>query len=187
MNAPTQPKRILQASFAALCVALLLLITVVLPAEYGWDPLGTGKALNLIGLSQEDPPVTHQPGPWQQDKREFQLAPFEAVEFKYRLNADDTLLFRWRSNAPVLFELHAEPDGAAPGYAESFEKSRSDNAAGSYRAPFTGLHGWFWQNRTQQDVMLTLETNGYFEQAKEFRDGREFDYVFNNAQQPAVQ
>ena len=32
------------ASAAAVCVGALVLVTAVLPAEYGIDPLGTGKA-----------------------------------------------------------------------------------------------------------------------------------------------
>jgi hypothetical protein len=36
----------------ALVVACVILIVVVLPAEYGIDPLGTGKALGLTALDQ---------------------------------------------------------------------------------------------------------------------------------------
>ncbi|MCR9105938.1 MAG: hypothetical protein NXI15_11655 [Gammaproteobacteria bacterium] len=179
MNRTVNRQKVLVASGAALAAALALLVTVVLPAEYGWDPLGSGKALGLTGLATEkSTALVAQVGPWQQDRRTFHLAPFESVEFKYRLQSGDVLLFQWQSSAELVAELHAEPDGAAPGYAETFDKSRKRQAAGSYHAVFTGLHGWFWQNRTQQNATLTLQTNGYFEQAREFRDGREFTYAF---------
>ena len=45
-------KAIAKATGVALAVALLLLFTAVLPAEYGVDPLKTGAALGLIGLSK---------------------------------------------------------------------------------------------------------------------------------------
>src|SRR6202050_469675 len=41
-----------KATGIALLVALILLFTTVLPAEYGFDPLRTGAALGLTGISQ---------------------------------------------------------------------------------------------------------------------------------------
>ena len=45
-------KAILTATGIAMLVALLILFTAVLPAEYGIDPLKTGAALGLTGLSK---------------------------------------------------------------------------------------------------------------------------------------
>ncbi|MDX1734038.1 MAG: hypothetical protein R3228_06720 [Halioglobus sp.] len=177
MTAAADKRRILRASAAALLVAALVLVTAVLPAEYGWDPLGTGEALGLMGMSEAgETALRAQPGRWRSDAITFALEPFEAVEYKYRLQAGDAMLYRWSSDTQVLFDMHAEPDGAAPGYAETFAKARSDSGGGSYTAPFDGIHGWFWQNRTQQRATVTLETRGYYASATEFRDGREFEY-----------
>src|SRR6516165_3865803 len=49
---PYPKKAIATATVVALLVAAVLLITAVLPAEYGIDPLGTGKALHLTDLSK---------------------------------------------------------------------------------------------------------------------------------------
>ena len=51
-----QPSKgaIVKATLIALGVALVLLFTAVLPAEYGIDPLKTGKLLRLTGISQGD-------------------------------------------------------------------------------------------------------------------------------------
>jgi hypothetical protein len=55
--------RLGRASLVALAVAVALLITVVLPAEYGVDPLGIGGALGLLELAQAEPtPVTPRAG-----------------------------------------------------------------------------------------------------------------------------
>jgi hypothetical protein len=43
---------IVKATLIALVVALVLLFAAVLPAEYGIDPLRTGKLLRLTGISQ---------------------------------------------------------------------------------------------------------------------------------------
>src|SRR6058998_2682673 len=44
-------KRIAAAAAVALLIAAVLLVTAVLPAEYGIDPLGTGAALRLTDLA----------------------------------------------------------------------------------------------------------------------------------------
>ena len=41
-----------RATGIALVVALVLLFTTVLPAEYGFDPLKTGAVLGLTGISK---------------------------------------------------------------------------------------------------------------------------------------
>ena len=43
-------ERLAVAAGAALLVAGVLLVTVVLPAEYAVDPLGTGARLGLLDL-----------------------------------------------------------------------------------------------------------------------------------------
>ncbi len=44
------------------------------------------------------------------------------MEYKYRLEKGEALLYSWTATAPVNVELHAEPDGAPRGYAQSYEK-----------------------------------------------------------------
>lgn len=188
MNSPIPEKnsaaKILMASAAALLAATALLVTIVLPAEYGWDPLGSGAALGLTELSEsEHNPLIEQSESWHSDSITFKLAPFEAVEYKYALNTGAVVLFNWQSDGELLYDMHAEPEGAAPGYAETFSKSRASSGTGSYSAPFNGIHGWFWQNRGQQEVTLTLQTQGYFSESIEMRDGREFRYT-SEAQVP---
>ena len=170
--------KILAASAVALIVAAALLVTVVLPAEYGWDPLGTGETLGLNDLADAaNNPLTPQDENWRSDQITFVLAPFEAVEYKYHMASGAVMLYHWRADGEVLYDMHAQPDGAAEGYAQSFDKGRASTNAGSYAAPFDGLHGWFWQNRGQQEISLTLATRGYYSTAKEMKDGREFDYT----------
>lgn len=185
MNAPVENRSIVLASLAALILAALLLVTLILPAEYGWDPLGTGTALGLTDLAGTDiAPLQSQDTPWQHDTIEFQLAPFESVEYKYRLEAGATIFYQWQATQEVIFDMHAEPDGAAPGYAQTFEKARGTQRMATYNAPFSGIHGWYWQNRTQSDVTVKLQATGFFSASKEFRNGRVFDYEFPSKAQP---
>src|SRR5579862_307176 len=45
-------QQILRATAVAILVAMAILFTAVLPAEYGIDPLHTGAALGLMNLSR---------------------------------------------------------------------------------------------------------------------------------------
>lgn len=50
MPAPPSGKRLALATLGAAAVAALLLVTCVLPAEYGIDPTGIGRALGLTQM-----------------------------------------------------------------------------------------------------------------------------------------
>jgi hypothetical protein len=127
--------------------------------------------LGLTGLSRTGPAaLTDEPEAFRRDRVSFELAPFESVEYKYRLEAGAALLFSWRATGEVVFDFHAEPDGADQGYAESFEQGRDLARNGTYVAPFPGIHGWFWENRGAAAVTVTLDASGFVDGATEFRD-----------------
>ncbi len=59
MSAPTpaplpspSPRAPLRSTLVALAVAGLLLVTIVLPAEYGIDPTGAGRVLGLTRMGE---------------------------------------------------------------------------------------------------------------------------------------
>lgn len=49
---PPSPRKLLRSTLIALAVAVLLLVTVVLPAEYGIDPTGVGRVLGLTRMGE---------------------------------------------------------------------------------------------------------------------------------------
>jgi hypothetical protein len=190
--------RIAVAAGAALLVAGLLLVTVVLPAEYAVDPLGTGARLGLLELgvvgqqveALEASAATAAPGqtaiivgqerPFTRETVEFAIAPGEGMEYKYRLEKGEALLYSWTATAAVNYELHAEPDGGPRGYAQSYEKrDATQQASGTLTAPFAGIHGWFWENKTGQPVTVTLQSAGFYNLAHEFRSTGVTNKPFN--------
>jgi hypothetical protein len=179
-------QRVLGATALALVVAASALLAFVLPAEYGVDPLGTGRLTGLLALAE--PPSEafgEAPGAYVPDSVSFELAPFESVEYKYRLEAGGALVFQWRATGEVVAELHAEPDGAPEGFAESFDKRRADAAGGSYRASFPGWHGWFWENRGADPVRVTLNAAGFFAAARTYGGGRMLEETKGPGRVPA--
>ena len=149
--AAASPRRIALAAVGALLVAGLLLVGVVLPAERGFDPLGTGAALGLLGLAQERP-VTLRTEEYRPDQAELVIGPSGWLEYTYRIEEGASMLFSWQATGALSYNFHSAPDGAPPGYAESFDAQDSDRAHGAYTAPFTGVHGWYWENPTAEAV-----------------------------------
>lgn len=185
---PTEAReKIAVAAGAALLVAGLVLVVAILPAEYGVDPLGTGAKLGLTALSEAEQKaaaltggstlsaatlVAPQDGPFKQETVEFKVGPGKFVEYKYRLDKGEALLYSWHASGQVNVEFHGEPDGAPSGFAESYEtKQAVSQASGTFTAPFPGIHGWYWENREDREVTITVMTAGYYNLSHEFRDG----------------
>ena len=182
-------QRIALAGGAALLVAGLVLVMFVLPAEFAVDPLGTGARLGLLPLGVTGQQVealnaaaaegnagpgaatiVGQERPFQTETVSFKVAPHQGVEYKYRLDKGEALLYSWTATAPVNYELHAEPDGAPAGYAQSYEKKPvTGQASGTLTAPFPGIHGWYWENPGAEEVTVTLTSAGFYNIAHEFR------------------
>ena len=182
--------RIAVAAGAALLGAGLILVMFVLPAEFAVDPLGIGAKLGLLDLGmtgkqvaalnasagsrggQSQAIIVPQNKAFHHETVGFTLAPREGMEYEYRLDKGQVLLFSWTATVPVNYEAHAEPDGAPRGYAQTYEKvTDRESASGTLTAPFSGIHGWYWENPTDQEVTVTLSTSGFYNLAHEFRSG----------------
>lgn len=179
------PRKILAATGAALLAAAFVLATAVLPAEYGIDPLGTGRILGLAALSEGTTgAISSQPAEYKVDAAEFVLGPYEFLEYKYRLEQGGTMVFSWEATRPVIYDFHSEPDGAPEGYAESFDKAQAAQAHGTYTAPFSGIHGWFWENPGSGEVTIKLTTAGFYTAAQEFSGNDSSLHELSNRQKP---
>lgn len=184
---PVAPSKsaILKATVIALAVAVVILFVAVLPAEYGIDPLRTGKALGLIGLSKATETATAtagratpvqtgiyvaEPQTYKVDSEDLALSPGEGVEIKYHMKKGDAMVYGWKASGKVQFEFHGEPDQKPrPDYFESYQlddKVGQDHSYGSFTAPTTGIHGWFWENKGKTEVKIHLTTAGFYDSAK---------------------
>ena len=165
--------RVALATAGALVAASVVFVALVLPAEFGIDPTGVGRALGLTGLSGAEARRGHEPvaGALVIDRRDFELAPFESVELKYDLEAGRGIVYSWTASAEVVFDLHGEPADAAPDYAESFAQGRAAADSGVYHASFSGIHGWFWENRGALPVLVRLRVAGFPNGATLYGDG----------------
>src|SRR5688500_3025800 len=85
---------------------------------------------------------------------------------KYVLARGAPMLFSWHATAPVNVDMHSHPFEGGDALTESFviDDLRAQTAVDV--APFTGIHGWYWQNRTLEPVRLTLDATGTFTGSK---------------------
>jgi hypothetical protein len=182
------------ATGAAVLVAATILVTVVLPAEYGIDPLGTGRRLGLDVMTakpapepeaeraadgavklapSQDGPVADYPAEFSVDSRRLTLGPYEYVEFKYHLEKDATMIFSWKASDDVIQQFHGDRDGASPSdEPQNYDDSLRRHADGSFAAPFSGIHGWFWENPSSKPITIDLSTAGFYAVAHEFHMDR---------------
>ena len=181
--------KLARATAAAAIVATALLVTVVLPAEFGLDPLRTGAALGLTQLSASTPlpervalpaaakemapiiegPVAHYSSEYKYDSVEFAIGPYEYVEYKYRLEQGASMMYSWTADSDLIHDFHGERDGAPGDSAESFEKRNRHQANGMFTAPFSGIHGWYWENPGGEPIKVKLTTAGFYSAALEIR------------------
>lgn len=199
--------RLIRSTIIAAMTALVLLFTVVLPAEYAIDPTGIGRVLGLTEMGEikkqlteeaalvdaavdvEVAPVTvetentpavetiaEEPATseamdatvttetWT-DELTTVLAPGEAAEVKLFMDGGDVAQFEWT---------------AAPGHLNSTLHGNGTNSEkityrngraeigheGELTAEFDGRHGWFWRNRSDETVTLTLRVKGSYNEIK---------------------
>ena len=182
---PHSGRALIKATIVALVVAGIVLVVAVLPAEFGIDPLGAGRALGLMDLfaaggDEEAPagPATVTPGltgpvfnkayEWREDAREFTIAPGTGMEFKYELDRGATMIYSWKASGFVDYDFHTEPEGKPSSASESFDKGNASQRRGAYTAPYDGIHGWYWENTSNRDVKVTLQTAGFYDEAMLF-------------------
>lgn len=92
------------------------------------------------------------------DELEYTLTPGEGIEIKLVMEAGAVADFQWTANGAVLnYDTH----GDGGGQSISYEKGRGvAEQEGQLEAAFTGNHGWFWRNRTDNDVVVSVRTRG---------------------------
>ena len=202
--------QLVKSTVIALGVAVVILFTAVLPAEYGIDPTGAGRMLGLTQMGEvknqlaaeaaaEDKaaaqeaaapqpaapqpvepeaeevaaapatpaPVAPEPAPEpvaavKSDEMTIKLAPGQGAEIKLEMLKGATVSFHWTGNGgKVNYDTHGDPYGAPREFYHGYGKGRfTPEVEGTLEAAFDGYHGWFWRNRTKQDVTVTLRVEG---------------------------
>jgi hypothetical protein len=136
-------------------------------------PTSQSPPVNPVGGQKDGPPVTPKPGgpltpsatTFKVDAEEFFLRPDQFVEYKFRLNTGARMVFNWKATGPVEVDFHTVPDGKPISASETYQRAQASSGSGDYRAPYPGLHGWYWHNTGKKDVKLVLNASGFWTEA----------------------
>ncbi len=173
MNTIPQPstKSLLLSCVFSTLLAIVILVVAVLPAEFNIDPTGLGKALGLTVLSQSTTGSDVKPSAMScSDKSEWKdtviitVPANKGLEYKFSIAKDEKFEFIWNTldSTELYFDFHGEPKGDTSGYFKSYTVKTESQSSGSLVAPFTGVHGWYWENKTNQPVTIILKTRGNY-------------------------
>lgn len=196
-NIPTEREipstaKLIKSTIIAAIVAVVLLVTVVMPAEYGIDPTGIGKAIGLkrmgeikVSLAKEAAAdqkmdesatfaeVVEATVPdtvlTQNETMQVTLAPDEGTEIKVLMAKGAAVNYSWSTDGGnANFDAHGDSSKLNINY-HSYEKGSESEKQGTLIAAFDGSHGWFWRNRTSRKMTVTLEVSGAFTDMKHMK------------------
>lgn len=178
--------KLLRSTAGAALIGAALLITTVVPAEYGIDPTGIGRAFGLTQMGEikralsaeaaaakaapaaQKPQATAPGAPGketpsvQNHTTTVRLKPGQGAEIKLTMRKDAAVRYEWATQGgPVNYDTHGDPVNAPKGFYHGYSKGRNSGGdAGTLQAAFDGTHGWFWRNRSGAEVTITLKTSG---------------------------
>jgi len=188
-------KRLILSLAGASVMAGVVLVTAVLPAEYNIDPLGIGRLTGLSKLWAPDeeayagggaPSSFASSAPAVRHTVEIPLGaagwPEAALEYKVAMKPGQGMIYSWTAAAQegdlpaqVRFEFHGHTleNGETMTVAE-YQKSEAPAASGSLTAPFEGIHGWYFENLSENPAVVRLTVEGFFDIIPPGAPGNEF-------------
>tara|TARA_B110000211_G_scaffold234173_1_gene302731 strand:+ start:8042 stop:8572 length:531 start_codon:yes stop_codon:yes gene_type:complete len=170
MQHTVSSKTLIKASVSAVVFAAIAIVTLILPAEYNIDPTGVGEKLGLTILATAGDeqqsiadPIANK-GSDEFQTIEVTVPAGRGIEYKFFMKQHEKMTYEWLTDGePLYFDLHGEPEGDTTGYFESYTIATSNEMKGSYTTPFTGSHGWYWKNKSDNPVSVQLLVKGQYD------------------------
>lgn len=190
--------KLIKSTILAAIAALVLLVTVVMPAEYAIDPTGLGRVTGLQRMGEikvslakeaeadalaqnEEAPITEvakesiletmpqSNTATQNHEMAFTLAPDEGTEVKVTMMKGAKVDYVWETDGgKVNFDVHGDSKKEKIKYHPYYKGSNETKREGIIEAAFDGGHGWFWRNRTKEPVTITIKTDGEYTAIKRY-------------------
>ncbi|MEB0191805.1 MULTISPECIES: transmembrane anchor protein [unclassified Pseudomonas] len=114
-------------------------------------------------------PVTTPAPALKTNQMSVTLKPGEGTEIKLEVLKNKTVSYEWTAaGGPLNYDTHGEPYNGEKGYFHSYNKGKQVKSdKGEFTAIFDGTHGWFWRNRSNNDVTISLKTTGDYLSVKQ--------------------
>lgn len=120
----------------------------------GTVPLGATNGMAIPAITKETISI--------------ELKPKQSTEVKLTMPKGASVAFDWKSLGGGLnYDTHGDKVGAPKDFYHGYGKGRNEvQQSGTLTAAFDGKHGWFWRNRTESTVTVTLNVEGQFSEMK---------------------
>lgn len=182
--------QLLKSTLIAGASAAAILISVVLPAEYGIDPTGVGTVIGLTEMGEIKSQLASEAEADRQleaagddqssvlndllglfvGAAHAQEAPPWRDEVTFTLAPNGSAEWKMVMTKGQIADYQMAVEGGRVNYdlhghgsgqSVTYEKGRgSTGAKGMIEAGFGGEHGWFWRNRDKADVTVTVQLRG---------------------------
>jgi hypothetical protein len=186
ISKPIAAPRMLAITAGALVAATLIMFGAVLPAEFNWDPLRLGKLSGLdrlwapreVALDTANavvPLAREYPEGFRSDVIEIPLRAGgdptrgDELEYKVRMKKDATVIYSWGvaeigKPEEFYFDFHGHTlvEGKDMTVA-TYKQATGTSANGALTAPFDGVHGWFFQNKSPNAAVVRVKVSGFYE------------------------
>ncbi len=186
-------RQLLRSTGIAIVTAGVLLTTVVLPSEYGIDPTGIGNVLDLTAMGKikatlaaeaeagqakpapatapaasTAPPGSHAA---RSDEMVVVLKPGEGTEVKMAMLKGASVKYEWKTDGGLVnHDTHGDPaNGPANTFHRYLKEKLVAGNSGEFTAVFDGNHGWFWRNRSDNEVKIFLKASGVYSSIRKMK------------------
>ncbi len=144
---------------------LLLLIPISLLASCAQlpEPVNGWIDIPLSENTFRESTVTYKTGSY-----EIPVYAYEALEYKLGILEGDAVAYEWSvamANPELLeveFHGHTDRIGDEPGLLMYYKVHNEGKESGTLKAPFSGIHGWYLNNRSDEDIVVTLNVSGFY-------------------------
>ncbi len=95
------------------------------------------------------------------------------LEYKLGILGGDAINYRWTVDMSeperlnVEFHGHTHREGDEPGTVMFYKIHQDGEEQGALVAPFDGIHGWWFDNQTNEDITIKLQVAGFYEEIDE--------------------
>jgi hypothetical protein len=126
-----------------------------------------GSGPNVTRPVEADYPAPKTQLEFREDKTKVMVPAGKGIEFKINMLKYGTMKYEWTTvnNEILYFDFHGEvkqEKEVQEVYFESYTISNSNNVVGTFLAPYTGKHGWFFRNNSNEDIVVNFRLKGQY-------------------------
>ncbi len=126
------------------------------------DSAASAGAAVIASVATAAPATSAAPS--RRDEVRVTLQPNQGTEVKMAMKKGEKVDYSWQTEGgPVNHDTHGEPPGDGKTVHRYSKGVKVAQDTGNLVAAFDGEHGWFWRNRNDREITITLKVNGQYQ------------------------